>query len=165
MDPRLAVTFSQSAIDPLTSLPIEVDREAGGGTIRDPAWHLWLLHPAHGWLHVHTYYVVRGEWFGHEQIGWLEADLGRTHTPDEILRIFAQNRATQTQRQRARYDQSKEDNLRANKKRIHDLLFEGKSGMRERKIMAYPGQTNHATPSERFLSDAREDGWEIGESA
>jgi hypothetical protein len=159
LDARLAVTFSQWAIDPLTSHPIEADPEAGGGAIEDAAWHLWIKHPEHGWLHVHAYYVVRGEWFGHEQIGWLEADLGRTKSPDEILRMFAQRRAEHTQKCRAAYDQNAADHFLENKRRIHDLLFNGKSGMRERKIMAYPGQTNHSTPSEKFLSDAREDGW------
>lgn len=165
LDTRLAVTFSQYAIDPLTSQPLDADREAGGGPVVDPAWHLWIKNPDHGWLLVRSYYVARGEWFGHQQIAALEQDLMRTHSPGEILQLFAQRRDSHARRARAARDQEIADIGRANKRRISDLISDNKSGRRTRKLASYAGQHNRSTPSETFLPEAREDGWELPETA
>ena len=75
-----------------------------------------------------------------------------------LLHSRAEQRA---ERAEAARQQQREDIFAANQKRIGDLVFDGKSGMRTRNPISYPGQTDRSTPDERFLIDAKEDGWEL----
>lgn len=156
LNTNLCVTFSKWAIDPLTARPIVADREAGGGTILDPHWHLWIKTADRGWTHIKQY-----KHFGHEQIGWLEQDLGRFHSPNTILQMWARRREQVALKAREIRDQRIHDIGRQNKGRIRDLIQHGKSGRRTRKLASYAGQGNRSTPTREFLPDAREDGWDL----
>jgi len=98
--------------------------------------------------------------FGHAEVLKLERDLARFMSPSEVLRRLLEAREHYLKRERCRFEDRHSQIRKANSKRIGDLVFEGKSGLRTRKIVSYPGQVNRGTPTEEFLADSEEDGWE-----
>jgi hypothetical protein len=173
LDPRLVVTWSPYALDPATGLPIEhsgtpdtdplAPLPKRGEPIKDPAFYLWLKDDARS-----THWLVSiYQNFGHEQLMHLEDDVVRRYGEKNAFEVIAEKSQQLRDRALARKANTQRAKREANESRIHDLVFEGKSGYREAKVSSYKGQTSRQSSAERgrFLSDAREDGWELPEQS
>lgn len=174
MDKNVRVTFSYFAIDMQTSYPMTVNPNAtwepaeramlvkhrGEWLLRAPCYHLWSRRSSDDrWWYVKGYPAEQG--FGHREVAALEADVVRTGmTPSEIVNRAFENEARKKEEAKLAYRDERKQLLNANKRRIEDLVRWGKSGRRQAKISSYPGQKNRSTPGE-FLSDPKEDGWEL----
>lgn len=169
LDPCLFLTWSPYSIDPLTGRPIiphtSVDPTTGtliqARPVDDPAWYLWRREENS--TKVHWVTAIPGGFFGHQHVAKLEGDLARFMSPSAILRGIAEKRREVDMRRKENYHQRHTDTIDANRGRVGDLLA-GRSGQRTAKIMSYSRQTNRGTPTQRFLPDAREDGWELPDS-
>lgn len=155
IDPRLKVTFSHWSIDPVSGRPIECQ----GQPIHDPAQHLWFCGPM-GWRYVDCLPMSEGG-FSHANAALLEINKRAVESqrPELIARAIAERRALKERREKLSHLNWRHDRAQANKKRIGDLVFHGKSGRRQANPSSFPGQTNRSTPGD-VLKDAREDGWE-----
>lgn len=174
LDRKLLLTFSHFAIDPTTSRPVEVhpspdwedDPEARAHLVRrgnaffllDPCYHLWTETPDGRPMLVQSYPISKGG-FGHLQVAALEADVARRMKPSEIAALWWKNQNDAKEREAKKLAQDRDDLIRANESRIHDLVFEGKRGVRDAKIASYPGQGKRSTPGEIMMDD-KEAGWE-----
>lgn len=174
LDPLLQVTFSQFAIDPATSRPLEVhpgpdwedDPEARkrirrrGDThyLLDPCFHLWTPVPDGSMALVQSYPLDKGG-FGHLAVRALEADVARRMTPSEVARLIHNAKRENRRREYERFQRYRNDVAKANSSRVHDLLEEGKGGVRQAKITSFPGQKSRSTPGNVQMDD-REAGWE-----
>jgi hypothetical protein len=166
LDPSLRVTWSPYALNPETGRPIEmsgrVDPESGEqllGAVRDPAFYLWKKDPGSS----HHFFVGVSPRFGHLEVLRLETDFARFYRPEDILRVVKTAADRRRALDRAAMEQLQRDKIRANRKRIHDLVFEGKRGLRSTKVVSYGGMTRRSSSAERALieKEAREDGWEL----
>jgi hypothetical protein len=168
LNPKLKLTWSPYALDHSTGRPIEMvgmmdplTGERPTGPLKDPAYYLWLKDDSHG-----THWLV-GIYphFGHEQLMHLEADVARHMDHGDVFDLLQAKAQNLRDRALTRRDDRKRGEREANRKRIHDLVFEGKTGYRDAKVSSYAGQTNRQSSGERkrFLADAREDGWELSE--
>lgn len=166
LDRCLFLTWSPWSLDPLSGQPIvphtSVDPVTGdwinAEPVDDPAWYLWRREENS--TKVFWVTAVPGGYYGHEHVAKLEGDLARFMSPDAILRGIAEKRRDVDVKRKERYRERHADTLGANQGRIGDLLA-GRSGRRTGKIMSYGGQKNRGTPTQEFLPDAREDGWEL----
>lgn len=164
LDRCLFVTWSPWALDPLTGRPIEtkgaIDPVTGdvvpAGTIESPEYHLWRRDENSS----KVFWVSSYRHFGHAQVAKLEGDLARFMSPSAMLQKMMEARDRVLRKGREDYEDYHNQLSKANESRIHDLVFAGKSGRRTRKVVSYPGQTNRGTPTEEFLADPEEDGWE-----
>jgi hypothetical protein len=168
LDPQLRVTFSRYALNPDTGRPIEMSGRLDpctgewlAGVVHDPAFYLWRKDDCSS----HHFFVAAYPQFGHREVMLLEADLARFERPEDIERIVRERAERRRERQLSSVKGDRQEVRRANRKRIHDLVFEGKSGMREAKVSSYAGQSTRTSSAERqrFLADAKEDGWETRE--
>ena len=157
MDPLLRVTFSYVSIDPFTTRPLWCGDEFG--YIRDPAYHLWSRDPDGRWWLVRSYPAAQG--FGHREVMALEQDAARFFSPSEILRRRLAGIERRKEVAKAAYAQYHADALKANRKRINDLI-DGKFGQRQAKMFSYAGQSNRSTPGD-LRKSSKEDGWETRE--
>ncbi len=159
LDKRLKVTYSPWALDPMTASPI-IDALTGQ-PIAEPAQHLWFRDANGKYRHVEQFLMSEGG-FGHLNVSYLEANKRATETykPGELFRILEQRKLLTQEIERRRHHAHRLDKAQANKKRIADLVFHGKSGRRQAKVSSFPGQVRHSTPGD-ILTDAREDGWEL----
>ncbi len=175
LDANLYLTFSTYGINPETTAPMEIKigpdfamyenmdrfhRRGNAWFIYDPSYYLWTKDPEGRWVLVNTYPAVTG--FGHREVQKLEADVARTMRPSDIVAAIYEHKERREAKAKADEHQAKDDVFVANKSRMHDLMFEGKTGRRQAKIVSYAGQKNRSTPGD-ILSDAREDGWELRE--
>lgn len=150
LDPNLEVTFSELAINPATSRPIET---RDGSFIRDPWWMVWSRGSDGVWRLAAQY-----RQFGHREVAKLEADAARFMRPSEILERRRRAQQEKRDREMERSRERRSDVRKANRRRIKDL-FDGKIGVRQANIASYPGQTRRGTPG-TVRMDPREDGWE-----
>lgn len=156
LDPNLRVTFSRWAVDPFTTKPILAWH---GKPVLSPAWHLWLWSPRESrYFHLNTFPLARGG-FTHRNVAALEADCGRKMRPSDVLRMLRERQQDAMEAGKRKEQERRKDVLGANEKRIHDLLFEGKRGVRQAKAVSYAGQQCRVTPGEIEM-DSREAGWE-----
>jgi hypothetical protein len=168
LNPRLKVTWSPYALDHTTGRPIEMSGaldcytgKINQGVVKDPAYYLWIKDEA-----FNTYYLVGiYQKFGHEEVMHLEADVARHMDRDRVFEFLQERGKALRERGLARKRDLQAQKIRANKKRIHDLVFEGKDGVRDAKVSSYKGQTKRTSSGElnRIRKDAREDGWELPE--
>ena len=98
--------------------------------------------------------------FDHRTVRRLEGDVARTMKPEEITRVHRERFTEHQEIERARYAHFHEDLSKANLPRIHDLVHNNKLGARTRKLASYAGQKSRGTPTEVFLPDPKDDGWE-----
>lgn len=169
LDRDLFLSFSKYAIHPGTGQPLplrgrmddgieQYERRSGDLLLIAPAWHLWVR-DSDGRIHlVNSYPAESG--FGHREVAALEADAARFMTPSEIVEIARQRRMERDRKRRQEYRDRHADITKANWGRIRDLC-NGKSGYRERRIISGPGMGSRGAATERILTDAREDGWEL----
>jgi len=173
LDPLLRVTYSHFTIDPHFTTPVEVhpqpDWEDAPGTmervrkrgnsyyLHDPTFYLWSSTPDGQWVLVNYYPAESG--FAHREVMKLEEDVGRYMTPSEIARLVQKGADNWTQREGERWESFRLDKIRANKARIEGLVEKEDYGVRDAKIVSYPGQKNRSTPG-TVHKDADEDGWE-----
>lgn len=155
LDPRLAVTWSKWDINPLTTRPMIYK----GNAIRlpEPRWHLWSRDSDGRWRYVQSYLH-----FGQEQVMRLEGDVARRFTISEVIDGFERARQDAKERKERAIEDRRRGIRENNKSRIRDLVFEGKSGLRTRRIMSAPG-VSCTTPDQPFLADPKEDGWDLPE--
>ena len=171
LDPRLRLTWSPYALDHATGRPIilsgTMDPTTGDrcpvGPLKEPAFYLWIKNERHS-----THFLV-GIYpkFGHEELMHLENDVARQMDHKHVFdRLSAQSKALRD-RALARKRDLQKQKISANKKRIGDLVFEGKSGVRDAKVSSYAGQSRRASSAElnRIRKDAKEDGWELPEDS
>ena len=172
LDPLLEVTFSKYAIDQITGEPLSVHvtpdwedepefekvRRCGNvNAVLDPGWHLWVQDPD-GQHHLLMSYPAEIG-FGHREVAKLEADVARYMRPSDIIaEIHKKQRARKEKAQRDHLTE-RADIIKANKSRIHDLLFEDKPGIRGGKFTSGPGLNKRGNMEDQVLSDT-EDGWE-----
>ena len=168
LDPRLRVTWSQWSLDPFSGKPITARRT--GERIYAPGYTLWIYSRG-AWEFVREYCCLReidgavveihpSLVFGHREVAALEADPARTMSAREILRRESQKKEDAKEKRSNNYDEGRDDFCRANARRMFDLAVDGKSGVRQARIASYPGQSVRSTPGS-FLSDPKEDGWEM----
>lgn len=172
LDPSLELTFSQFAVNPLTSKPLEVHPSPDWETWQTerlrrlgskyylllPAFHLWIWDWREGRYHyVKSYPAEAG--FGHREVYGLEADAARWMSPSEILRQVHEAREAADAKRKQDLREEKLEHFKANDRRIRDLLA-GKEPRRDAKIVSYPGQGNRGSRG-RVEKDSREDGWEL----
>lgn len=152
LDPNLLATWSKFAIDPFSGQPIVGPR----GPVEAPGWYLWRKDD-----YADTYHFVLSlPRFGYREIKKLENDVGRYMDPGEIAKRHAERyQARQEADLKARREE-RDVMLRANKRRIGDLVYENKLGRRQAKIFSGGGIKSRGTPGE-VMKDAREDGWEL----
>jgi hypothetical protein len=163
LDPQLFVTWSPWAINPVTGQVIEckasIDPDTGeeveAGAVYDPAFHLWRRDDGSTCCLVMSFPK-----FGHAEVRKLENDLARFMKPSAILKAMAEARHAVQKKRHEDYEDYHNQLSKANSQRIGDLVFAGRSGRRTRKIVSYAGQRNRSTPTEEFLADPKDDGWE-----
>lgn len=158
LDKRLKLTYSPWSIDPTTGQPIE---DLFGQPIAEPAQHLWIQRSSGQWRLVDSFPMQTGG-FGYLNLRLLEANQRavETHSPANLYRLMQARTELRREMASRAHKHQRLDRAKANQRRIGDLVFHGKSGLRQAKISSYPGQTFHRTPGP-VLSDAREDGWEL----
>lgn len=158
LDPNLLVTYSPWSIDPRDGQPIE---DLDGQPVAEPAHHLWIRQPSGKYHHIDLFPMALGG-FGYLNLRYLEANKRATETrsPVDIYRLMQTRNELLRETSARKHREHRQDRAQANKKRIGDLVFNGKSGRRQAKISSYPGQVRHSTPGD-VLRDAREDGWEL----
>jgi len=100
-----------------------------------------------------------GQVFGHVQVADLEGAPSRKGSPGALARKRLDELAARKIQKEREHKQRRKELLKANRKRIGALVFDGKSGKRQAKIVSFAGQVNHSTPGQ-ILEDARKDGWE-----
>jgi hypothetical protein len=174
LDKNLRVTFSHFAINEVTSVPMVINdwgeeeapfivRRGGTAFLHDPAFHVWVREEGSGRFHlVMTYPAANG--FGHREVQKLEADVARYMSPTEILRKHRELREAAEAKEKQDNEELRSDILKANQSRIGDLVFGGKHGHRDAKIVSYPGQGNRGSRGQ-VKKDDKEDGWEKPESS
>lgn len=153
LDKKLEVTFSYYLLDPETRQVIEAVDD--GKPIWDPHYYLWIDCPDG-----RTRLVSMYPFFGHEEVLKLEDDVARRNDAMEILAIAAGVRDEMRKKMMADFRQEQADKVAANRKRISDLIFEGKDGTRQAKPFSAPGVSSRGTPG-RIIMDPKEDGWEL----
>lgn len=168
LNPNLKVTWSPYALDHLTGRPIEMSGaldcytgEFNRGPVKDPGYYLWIKDGTFS-----TYYLVAiYQKFGHEEVMHLEADVARHMDHSRVFEFLEARGKALRERGLSRKRDAQKQKVAANKKRIHDLVFEGKSGVRDAKVSSYKGQTRRLSSNElnRIRMDPREDGWELPE--
>lgn len=162
LDKDLFVTHSRYVINPLDGRVLEVapgvvddaGNDIGGQPVEDPMFYLWIKN-GDG----RTTLVQMTEDFGHPEVAKLEGALSRFMNPGEVLKRMMTAREDAMRKAEEEHKELHLEKTKANHGRAKDLL-EGKTGMRERKVASYAGQGDRSTPTERFLPDAKEDGWE-----
>ena len=158
LDPNLLLTFSQFSLSYETGQPI-LYRETGQPIV-DPCWYLWQRQPDGRYINVGQFTADAG--FGHRELaniekwGWL-----KDMSPAKVAELFSCGADARRNAKQKEIATRREDTRRANKKRIADLMFDGKTGMREAKPISYPGQNNCNTAGSLVLKDAKEDGWDL----
>lgn len=164
LDRQLRVTWHKFAIDALTFRVIEttgkMDPETGEritGPVLAPSYYLWREDEGTG----RYYLVATYPHFGQEVVARLERDVGRFIDPKHILSHITKAQDEVRQRRVAARRDLQAEKIKANQSRIHDLVFDGKHGRRQAKIVSAPGLAR-GTPGE-VRTDAREDGWELPE--
>lgn len=151
LDKRLEVTFSPYSLDPETRGVIEA---YDGKPVHDPHYYLWIDCPD-GKNRLVGMYTK----FDHEEVAKLEGDLARRHNAMEILQLIAGAKDKMRERKVGAWKQQLMDKIAANKRRIEDLVFDGKDGTRQAKPFSAPGVGSRATPG-LIQMDPKEDGWE-----
>jgi hypothetical protein len=166
LDRNLRVTWSPLALDVETGRPIEMELtldpytgEWLEGTITDPAYYLWRKDNNSS----HHFFVAVYSEFGHPEVELLETDLARFHDPEEIPKLLRESNARLRQLGLRAKRELQRQKRKANKRRIHDLVFEGKGLRRSAKVASYPGAPTRTSSAERaqIEKEAREDGWEL----
>lgn len=158
LDPNLLLTFSQYALSIVTGQPM--DYAGTKDPIVDPAWYLWQRQPDGGWINVAITSAEQG--FGHREISNIEKwSWLKELKPEHIVALWETGAFNREQTKRQQIADRREQFRRANKKRIGDLVFEQKSGLRQAKPISFPGQTSRNTVGTMVLEDAKRDGWEM----
>jgi hypothetical protein len=173
LDPKLKVTFCKYAIDQVTGEPIEVNvspdwlddpdamsrlRQFGKSrVVLDPAWHLWSQDPDGRWILINSYAAAAG--FGHREVAKLEGDVARYMRPSDLIALMWGRRKEHERKAKKDHKELRSDIHKANKSRIHDLLFEDKPMERDGKFMSGPGLNRRGNMG-TVLKDDKEDGWE-----
>ena len=172
LDRDLAVTFSRFAIDPFTSLPLEIrnwdgetehliHRRGGSAFLYEPCFFLWLRDGSR-WRQIGQYRVEQG--FGHREVAALEADAARHMSPADILARIRDVQETRKRRRQANALELRRDVAKANMSRIQRLAHDHDKSHdptnRQAKATSYAGQGNRGTRGE-VRKDNREDGWEL----
>jgi hypothetical protein len=172
LDPKLRVTFSMYAIDQLTSFPIPVNvgpewvdepeinkvrRFGNTNVVLDPAFHLWVQDPEGRWHLLNSYPAEMG--FGHREVAKLEADVARYMRPSDIIAKIHEQKLARERKAKKDHAEERRDIIKANKSRIHDLLFEDKGGERDGKFMSGAGLNRRGNMG-TVRKDDEEDGWE-----
>lgn len=161
LDPTLHVTFSPYALNergqpmPVNPAPdwepADVSRLTKRGSewfLLEPAFHLWSLSPADGqWVHIREYPVAKG--FGHREVYGLEADAARHMTPGALVARLKAIIKAREDKQKARFEEVRQDTIRENQSAIGDMLFGGKSSTRAPRVFSYSGQTSRTSSGER----------------
>lgn len=159
LDPDLRLTWHRYAIDVLTG---EVILGPGGKPVLDPAWYLWRRDRGSNAVYHFVMSFPAREGFGHREVAGLESDAGRLLDPKEIRLRHEARVEARRRKELERIRQKQRDKIAANRRRIHDLVFEGRLGVRDGRPFSYPGQPHRSTPGLVAMS-AREDGWELPE--
>lgn len=162
LDPLLVVTWSPWSLDVMTGLPVESPASPReDGLIEDPAFYLWRRSSTCS----HHFFVNVLPVFDHRVCAALESDLGRFRRPEELWRLVEEAGSRARDKQLEEYRERHRDVVAANKSRIGDLVFEGKSGIRTPKVFSGTGGSRTSSAErEGILMDPREDGWELPES-
>jgi hypothetical protein len=165
LDPQLVVTWSPYALDVMTSNPIEqsgnMDPETGDvgrGPVPDPAFYLWRRDECS----THHVFVNLYQQFTDREVLALERDIARFERPQDIMRIFHERDRARRDRALVNKNILQQAKIKANERRIDDLILGGVESKRQAKSFSFSGQTNHSTPGEIEM-DAKEAGWELPE--
>lgn len=160
LDYTLHVTFSPYALNELGQ-PMAVNpspdwephdtarltKRGSEWLLHEPAFHLWSLAADGQWVHVRAYPVHQG--FGHREVYGLEADAARHMTPGALVARLKAIIKEREDRQKARYDEVRQDVIRENQSAIGDMLFGGKDTTRAPRVFSYAGQTSRTSSEER----------------
>ncbi len=154
LDPNLVVTWHRYSTDPISGRPLLHNNRP----VADPSYYLWRRDDNSRHHHWISFYVH----FGQRQVQRLEGDLARFMRPTEILQKMGEARTARLAREKAQLQDTQNEKIKANHRRIGDLVFNGKSGQRQAKSFSASGLSRRGTPGV-ILKDAREDGWELNE--
>lgn len=157
--PGLRLTFSPYALDLLNGHPILV--EDTGQPVYDPAWYLWLKDSVTSHHIFLNMFSMDEGGFGHRNCESLESDIARRMSPGQIGQWLRAREGSMLAKKQADFRQTQTDKVEANEKRINDLILEGKSGVRDKKVFSYKGQHSRDNVGAVVYKDAKEDGWEL----
>ena len=172
LDPLLRVTFCRYAINQITGEPLpvhvgpewidepeyaKVRRHGKTNVVLDPGFHLWVRDPD-GLYHLLMSYPAEIG-FGHREVKKLEEDVARYMRPSEIIALMHKKQLARKEKAASAHAEERGDIIKANKSRIHDLLFEDKGPTRGGKSISGPGLNRRGNIGDVRKDDV-EDGWE-----
>ena len=152
LDSQLVVTWSPYTVDALTG-QLVIDAWTHR-PVYDPGYSVWLC------VDGDYRFVKNCASFGHREVGALERDVGRHMNPAHVMRAVSERQQRRMKVARDRYHEAQRDKVAANKKRIGDLVFDGKTSERQARIFSAPNVGARGTPG-LVRRDSREDGWEL----
>jgi hypothetical protein len=175
-DPSVRVTFSKFALDPMTGIPIEVDKakiliaeedfstvdalvkRGNAYFVSDPRYYVWSQTPDGDVVLVKSIPVREG--FDRRQIDILRQD---RQSMERLVAFLEEKFAHQRygeKKAKQNWRDFQHDLVSANASRIHDLIVNDKvMTHRDAKIMSYKNQGSRSTPGQVPTTD-REAGWE-----
>jgi hypothetical protein len=162
LDPGLFLAFCEWRLDYRTMQPLI---RRNGRPIFWPRWHVFL--DRNGKTHHLFAWEVNGEYAVPDEriVAKIRFDAGRHMTADQINRMIDDKLTEAENRRRHRMDDLRDQEIRANKGFIRDVLENdpnliGPPATRSATIYSYDGQENRATRFGGIPLTDKEVGWE-----